>query len=170
MFNRSFACIHEKFTIKWTKHLKKMTFFVLLNHSWQIPSNTEMKKNSPISHSHLVILHAFNKRGFFAVPPCTDFSVRPIPFWVRRWYQHSIVSPVTADLSPPMQRQAPASMMYFIDHHFIYQALIMEQEFEIFIGFQNMVAEPIPKELHDFHRYGNFPGSKFRMQFLDFFS
>lgn len=42
-----------------------------------------MKKNSPISLS-LVILHAFNKRGFFAAPLCTVFSLRPIPFWVRR--------------------------------------------------------------------------------------
>jgi hypothetical protein len=29
-------------------------------------------------------LHALNKRGFFAAPLSTVFSVRPIPFWVRR--------------------------------------------------------------------------------------
>jgi hypothetical protein len=49
----------------------------------QISSDIEMKKNSPISR-YLVILHALNKRGFFAAPLSTVFSVRPIPFWVRR--------------------------------------------------------------------------------------
>jgi hypothetical protein len=31
-----------------------------------------------------VVLHAFNKRGFFVTPPSVIFSIRPIPFWVRR--------------------------------------------------------------------------------------
>ena len=36
-----------------------------------------MKKNSPISR-FLVILHAYTKRGFFAAPLCTVFSLRPV--------------------------------------------------------------------------------------------
>jgi uncharacterized pyridoxamine 5'-phosphate oxidase family protein len=43
-----------------------------------------MKKNSPISILTGMILHAFNKRGFFVTPARVTFSVRPIPFWVRR--------------------------------------------------------------------------------------
>ena len=44
----------------------------------------EMKKNSPISILTGMVLHAFNQRGFFVAPVRVIFSVRPIPFWVRR--------------------------------------------------------------------------------------
>ena len=68
---------------------KKLLLCIVNNSSH--PIFHEMKKNSPISILTGVVLHAFNKRGFFVTPACVIFSVRPIPFWVRRWYSPSIV-------------------------------------------------------------------------------
>jgi len=72
--NKKFHCI------------EKLFFFAALNYFNPFSSIIEMKKNSHISPSHEeVILHAYNKRGFFVTPVSVIFSVRPIiPFWVRR--------------------------------------------------------------------------------------
>jgi hypothetical protein len=76
--------MRQYFTPKTRFHLKNCFSLHRQTILGQAHLITEMKKNSPISHSSEVILHAFNKRGFFAVPVCMVFSVRPIPFWVRR--------------------------------------------------------------------------------------
>jgi hypothetical protein len=55
-----------------------------LVNNYSHPIFHEMKKNSPISILSGMVLHAFNRRGFFVTPVCVIFSVRPIPFWVRR--------------------------------------------------------------------------------------
>jgi hypothetical protein len=55
-----------------------------LVNNYSHPIFQEMKKNSPISILSGMVLHAFNRRGFFVTPVCVIFSVRPIPFWVRR--------------------------------------------------------------------------------------
>jgi hypothetical protein len=61
----------------------KNVFLCMVNRFYTNFITIEMKKNSPIS-LFAVILHAFNERGFFAAPLCPVFSVRPVPFWVRR--------------------------------------------------------------------------------------
>ncbi len=61
---------------------KKLLLCMVNNYSHHIFH--EMKKNSPISILSGMVLHAFNKGGFFVAPLCVIFSVRPIPFWVRR--------------------------------------------------------------------------------------
>lgn len=44
----------------------------------------KMSKNSPIQLITEMIMHAFNKRGFFTVPCRPGFFVRPYPVAVRR--------------------------------------------------------------------------------------
>lgn len=47
-------------------------------------SELKMSKNSPIQLITEMIMHAFNKRGFFTVPCRPGFFVRPYPVAVRR--------------------------------------------------------------------------------------
>ena len=73
----------SSFRQKISENFRKSRYFVMLT-TLVITFFQKMKKNSPISVLTGVVLHAFNKRGFFVAPLCVIFSVRPIPFWVRR--------------------------------------------------------------------------------------
>jgi len=71
------------FPLKNIPEFQKKLLLCIVNNSSH-PIFHEMKKNSPISILTGMVLHAFNKRGVFVTPACVIFSVRPIPFWVRR--------------------------------------------------------------------------------------
>jgi hypothetical protein len=59
-------------------------FYLCLKFFDLISLTIEMSKNSFLQFITEVMLHAFNKRGFFTVPCRPGFFVRPFPIVVRR--------------------------------------------------------------------------------------